>query len=297
MAPEITLCLGGGAARGFAHIGALRAITENNIAFHRIIGISMGSIVGAIFSIMPDVKFLEERMIQLVKSPAFASSVLGSWTRNLDESPRTFFKKAQKIYTSTTMLRKFFTASGVVDHEEVNNIIFPLLPPIRMSSTEIPFVTSAVNIKNGTLRIFQGEDSLRSSVIASASMPLIFPPREIKGEYFVDAGVTDKLGVETAQRIEAGKIIVIDVSDEKLAENLPRSAFDVMLKTEEISSWHRRDVQLATANISIQPIQGNYHWADYSAYAEFIEMGFEATRLRISDMKILTRQKRIFGIF
>ena len=65
MAGKIALNLGGGAARGFAHVGALRALTENDIQVTQLIGVSMGSIVGGIYSVTPDVDFLEKRLTPL----------------------------------------------------------------------------------------------------------------------------------------------------------------------------------------------------------------------------------------
>ncbi|HNJ66327.1 MAG TPA: patatin-like phospholipase family protein, partial [Turneriella sp.] len=155
--------------------------------------------------------------------------------------------------------------------------------------------TAAVNIRTGELRVFQGTDRLRSAVVASASMPLIFPPEKIDGEWYVDGGVLDKLGIETAARIGADRLIVVDVSDEKLPDNLPRSGFDVMLKTEEIASEHRRSLQLARAKLVVRPIRGNYHWADYSAAEAFVQMGYEATQDKMSDIRAIATGKRVFG--
>ena len=143
--------------------------------------------------------------------------------------------------------------------------------------------------------MFQGTDRLRSAVVASASMPLIFPPEKIDGEWYVDGGVLDKLGIETAARIGADRLIVVDVSDEKLPDNLPRSGFDVMLKTEEIASEHRRSLQLARAKLVVRPIRGNYHWADYSAAEAFVQMGYEATQDKMSDIRAIATGKRVFG--
>jgi NTE family protein len=79
MAGSISLNLGGGAARGFAHVGAMRAIIEQDIRIDLLVGISMGSICGGIYSVMPDVDFLEKRLLQLINFDMFKSSVVGTW--------------------------------------------------------------------------------------------------------------------------------------------------------------------------------------------------------------------------
>jgi len=295
MAARITLNLGGGAARGFAHIGAIRAIVENGIGIERIIGVSMGAICGAVYSFMPDVDFLEKRLKQLINFEAFKESVVGSWTANEVPVGKNIVRRAQKILTGTNILRRIFTATGVLTPADVYAVLHPFLPDVQISATEIPFATAAVNIRTGELRVFQGSDRLRSAVIASASMPMIFPPEKIDGEWYVDGGVLDKLGIETAARIGADRVIVVDVSDEKLPDKLPRSGFDVMLKTEEIASEHRRSIQLARAKVVVRPIKGNFHWADYSAAEAFVQMGYDATQDKMADIRAVATGKRVFA--
>lgn len=297
MATGITLCLGGGAARGFTHIGAIRALVENDIRVQQIVGISMGSICGAIYSVMPDVDFLDKRMRQLINFEAFKSSVVGSWDLDSEgATTRNIVRKAQKMWMNTNILRRIFTASGVLTTTEVHAVLNPFIADIRIRATEIPFATAAVNIRSGALRIFRGDDSLRPAVTASASMPIIFPPERVDNDWFVDGGVLDKLGIEAARRLGAEKLVVVDVSDEKLADNLPRSGFDVMLKTEEIASEHRRNVQLSHADLVLKPIRGTYHWADYSAVENFIQMGYDDVQDHIGEIRRIASGRKLFRV-
>jgi len=297
VAGTISLNLGGGAARGFAHIGAIRALVENDIRIRHLIGISMGAICGGVYAVMPDVDFLEKRMKQLIDFEPFKNSVVGSWTSSHEENPRNFVRRAQKIFTSTNILRRIFTATGVLTASEVNNVLHPFLADVAIHSTEIPFATAAVNIRSGELRVFRGADRLRQAVVASASMPLIFPPERIGSESYVDGGVLDKLGIETAARIGTERVVAVDVSDERIPDTLPKSGFDVILKTEEIASEHRRNMQLDRAALVMRPIRGNYHWADYSAVDEFMLMGYETANNHMHEIKGIAAGRRIFGIF
>ena len=296
MAGKIALNLGGGAARGFAHVGALRALTENDIQVTQLIGVSMGSIVGGIYSVTPDVDFLEKRLMQLVNFEAFRDSVVGSWTANQESDAKGIVKRAQKLVSGTNILRRMFTATGVLTAAEVHGVLHPFIADLAMESTEIPFATAAVNIRSGDLKVFQGKDRLRHAVAASASMPLIFPPERVGHEYYVDGGVLDKLGIEAAATLGIDRPIVIDVSDERLPDNLPKSAFDVILKTEEIASEHRRNIQLQRASLVLRPIRGNFHWADYSAAAEFIQMGYENTLEHMREIRGIANARRVFGL-
>jgi len=292
---KISLNLGGGAARGFAHVGALRALQENKVRFDLLVGISMGAICGGIYSVSPDADFLERRLKELVNFQAFRESIIGTWTASQEENPRGLVKRTQKLLSSTTILRRMFSAPGVLATSDVHMCMYPFMADISMEMTAIPFATAAVNVRTGELKIFSGSDSLRSAVTASASMPLIFPPEKVGKEWFVDGGVLDKLGIETARHRGATKIIVIDVSDEKLPDNLPKSGFDVILKTEEIASEYRRIQQLERADLVLRPIKGNYHWADYSAADAFIQMGYECANENMDKIKRVATARRVFG--
>ncbi|HRP68791.1 MAG TPA: patatin-like phospholipase family protein [Turneriella sp.] len=294
---RIALNLGGGAARGFAHIGIIRALIENDIRISHIVGISMGAIVGGVYATMPNVDFLEKRMRQMVDFEAFSDSIVGTWTNTQETEAKGIVRRAQKLVTSTNILRRMFTASGVLSFDDVHAVLDPFLANIAIESTEIPFATAAVNIRDGALRVFQGKDRLRNAVIASASMPLIFPPEKIGKDYFVDGGVLDKLGIDAAASIGINNPIVVDVSDEKLPDTLPHSAFDVILKTEEIASEHRRKLQLEKASLVLRPIRGNFHWADYSAVTNFIEMGYECAHENIRAIQHIASGRRLFALF
>ncbi len=295
---RIFLNLGGGAARGFAHIGVLSCLREAGIPFDEIIGVSMGAIVGSVYALNPDVEYTRERIVSLALSKKFQESPIGTWTRRANENQRSFFDRAKNLYTNTNMVKRFFLSPGILEEKQINDVLYPYIPDIAIGTTRIPFYIVAVDLGAGKTRIFQGKDRLRDAVIASASMPMVFPPRHIDGRYYADGGVLDKIGIDAAEELGAEFILAVDVSDEKLPDAKLRSGMDVMLRTEEIASLYRREQQLKRADIVIQPIQGNIHWADYSKYRELIDMGYEGTRERLDEIQdklhLLTWRRRFF---
>ena len=297
---RITLALGGGAARGFAHIGAIRALNEHQVPFDMIVGVSMGAIVGSCYALVPDVDFTRERMSDLVYSDAFNESLIGTWSKTFGQKAKNILKRMNSVLTRTNAMGKMFFAKGILENHGVTEVLGPYLPDIRISNTRIPFACAAVELKRGLLKIFYGNDNLREAVIASASMPLVFPPRVIEGVEYVDGGVLDKIGIDSCNQLSSKFIIAIDVSDEKLPDNPAVNALDVMLKTEEIASLYRRERQFNRADVIIQPISGTHHWADYSAWKEFIDMGYEKTRSQIKEIKSKLRWmpiRRHFAMF
>lgn len=296
----ITLSLGGGAARGFAHVGAIYALKEAKIPFDMIIGISMGAIVGSVYSLVPDIDFTRDRLVDMLHSDGFKESLIGTWSATFGSRSRNILASLNRMLTQTNVIGKMFFSKGLLDLEGIDKVLFPYLPNISIKYTRIPFACAAVDLLSGDLKIFLGENNLRQAVLASASMPLVFPPRQIDGKEYVDGGVLDKIGIDTASKLRARFLIAVDVSDENLPEKKSTNALDVMLHTEEIASLYRRNKQLTRADVLIQPITGVHHWADYGAWQEFLDMGYEATRDKIEEIRSKLRImsfKKYFTMF
>lgn len=296
----ISLNLGGGAARGYAHIGVIKCFEEERIPFHGIIGVSMGAIVGNVYATVPEAEFLEERMIDLIKSENFRTSPIGTWTRTMEQKPANLLNKMNQFYAQTGIAGRIFLAPGILPQEGIEATLHPYIADINIENTRLPFATVAVDLAQGNLHVFDS-GPMRPAVLASAALPLVFPPQVIDNTQYTDGGVLDKVGIDSAHLLGVQKMIAVDVSDEDLPEAMIKNSLDVMLRSEEISSRFRRLKQLQKADVVIQPIKGNIHWADYNAYRELIDQGYENTCAeieRIRDALKLTHPfKRFFSFF
>ena len=295
---KISLNLGGGSARGFAHIGVIRCLLKEKVPFDMIIGISAGATVGAIYSSKPDVDHLEATMLDMINSPEFQGSLLGNFTKRINQDEdENILKRINKLYAKTSLLGKMLLTTGMMSQEEIEDILYKYIPNIDISDTYIPLSIVTVNLVTGKKHVFQ-EGSLREAVIASSAMPLVCPPRIINGTPFVDGGVLDKVGIDTSYDMQIPYTIAVDVSNETLNKSMIANAIDVILRTEEIASVYRRKKQIAQATVLIQPIVGNIHWADYSSHKELIERGYEATQAKIEEirekLKLTSAFKKIF---
>lgn len=293
----ISLNLGAGAARGFAHIGVMRALLEHKIPFHRIIGVSMGALVGSIYSIEPDIRFVEERLLDLVASKAFQESLIANYYKTTKTEDLNFFQKIGNWYSKTGMLGRVLIGPGMLTKEEIETVLDPYLPNANIAYTRFPFSCVAVELERGVPLIFS-KGSMRTLVTASMSMPMVFPPVAYGKGHLVDGGVLDKIGILGAKELGFKKIIAVDVSNMDFPVSMIKSGIDVMLRAEEIASYHRRVGQLKMASVVIQPIEGNIHWADYSKCKELIEIGYEKTISMMEEIKaalgLLSPIKRFF---
>ena len=296
---KVSLNLGGGAARGFAHIGAIRLFEEEKIPFDMIVGVSMGAVIGSIYASKPDSRYLKNVAVDFVHSKAFQDTLLGHFSEMMNsEKAKNIITKLGDAYKKGHLLSRVFLAPGLISKEEVDNFMFPSIPDIDIRDTEIPFACVAVNLYEGKKVIFE-KGSLRETVIASSSLPMVLPPRIISEVPYVDGGVLDKVGIDTGYELGMDHIIAIDVSNEKLQKSMIKNSLDVLIRTEDIESVYRRKKQIKQATILIEPTLGHVHWADYSKYDTMIDAGYEAAREHLdeirSKLKLTSPFKKMFS--
>ena len=192
----IALVLGGGAARGFAHIGVIKALESQGIRPDIVVGTSAGSVVGALYAAGHSGFDLQQISMKMDEGK------IGDWTI----SGRGFFKGE--------FLQDFV-------NREVGNLPIEKLPK--------PFAAVATDLQTGESVAFRyGNTGM--AVRASSSVPGIFQPVKIRGREYVDGGLTSPVPVETARRMGADIVIAVDVSSR------PRYAkvgdtIDILLQT------------------------------------------------------------------
>lgn len=293
----VTLCLGAGAARGFAHIGVLRAFHEENIPIEQIIGVSIGSFVGSIYCMSEDPEFVKKRLHQFTESEVFMDSLLGSWSKIADDKPGGLLDKINRAYSRTGMISRIALTRGIINIEEMTEIFCPFIAPLKIETLKKPFAAVAVDIMNGKSVIFTHGD-LRKVVMASSSIPLVFPPISIGDRLFSDGSVLDKIGLDAAITLGLNRVIAVDISDSEWVKKEPGNALDLMIRTEEIAAKYRKEKQLNNALITIKPVVGHMHWADYSKAEELVQSGYEITMSMMDEikdsLKISTGWRRYF---
>ncbi len=282
---KVSLNLGGGAARGFAHIGVIRLLEEEKIPFDMIIGISIGAFVGGIYANKPNYHHLKKTAIEFVHSKELQNTILGSFAAMMDRTKnKSLMEHVSDIYKKGSLVGKMLLTKGFLAKEEVDAFMFHSLPDIDIRDTEIPFSCVAVNLYTGERMVFK-EGSLRDSVIASSALPMVLPPRFINKVPYIDGGVLDKVGIDTGCEAGMDKIIAVDISNEGFRKSMIKNSLDVLLRAEDIGSIYRRRKQITKATILIRPITEHIHWADYTKYDSLIDAGYEAARKHLDEIK------------
>lgn len=283
--PKITLHLGAGSARGLAHVGVLRAFEENKIPYDMLVGVSMGAVVGGFYATEPDWRKTEESMESILLSDTFKESFMEIWPQNKAESARSFLHSVHKIYLRTGVVGRILLSDGIIPEENIDEVFLPRYPKIFIQQTKIPFGCVAVDLLKGSTFFFTG-GKLIEAVLASSSIPMVFPPRKINGNKYIDGGVLDKLGIDASDHLKADYRIAVDVSNPDFVKpEEVDSALDVLTRSLEIAEEHRLVKQYKKVDLVLKPIRRNVHIGEFGAYKEMIEMGYEYTLEKMEEIR------------
>ena len=179
---NLTLVLGGGACKGYAHIGVLKVLEREGIKPNLIVGTSMGAIIGAMYASGKDVKYLTELSKRLTKRKLMDFNLINA-----------FFNSS---LLSGKKLRKLL-------HEQLGNITHEEL--------DIPFVSIASDLLNGKLEILK-EGNVVDNILASSAIPGVFPMIEQEDKILCDGGLLNNVPDDIARKLCKNNIILsVDV--------------------------------------------------------------------------------------
>lgn len=184
--PKIGFALGSGGARGWAHIGVLRALEERGIVPDMVCGTSMGALVGAAY-VSGNLDALEE------------------WALSI-----TTAKLAMMVDVS-------LNSGGLVEAKQVTKFFQSLDMPEMIEDQKIPFMTIATDMRTGR-EVWLREGGIIPAVRASISLPGIISPHEVNGRWLLDGGVTNPLPVSACRALGADIVIAVNPEAKHLNE-------------------------------------------------------------------------------
>jgi NTE family protein len=257
---KIGLALGGGVARGYAHIGVLKALKENNIEPDVISGTSIGSIIGALYA--------KYKSIDKLKKIAFEFSHKDHF-KLVDFSIRTGFISGNK-------LMKY-----VSDILEAEN-------HLQFSQLCLPLKIIASDINTGKEHIYSKGDVLKA-IRASIAIPVIFSPVSVGKLLLVDGGITSPVPLQCLEESGCDIIIGVNLLKGKYKETT-FNIFDVALKSiivmQQQLTKNSQTILKSASSIMISP-KLDYSWSDFRHPQAMINAGEKETKKHIQNIKEL----------
>jgi NTE family protein len=247
---RIALALGGGAARGFAHIGVIKALEARGIHPDIIVGTSAGAMVGALYA------------------SGYSGLELNRMALSMDES---------SISDWTLSSRGLFKGDGLQSY--VNKQVKDR--PIEKLDRK--FAATATDLQSGQLVVFD-RGNTGQAVRASASVPGIFQPTRIGDHEYVDGGLVSPVPVRVARRLGADVVIAVDISSRPIGADTSGfvsellQTFSIMGQT--IASYEEKD-----ADVLLRPELPNVGGSDFASRNASVLAGEEAVSLQADHIK------------
>jgi NTE family protein len=247
--PKIGLALGGGAARGFAHIGVIQVLEENGIKPDVIVGTSAGSLVAALYAAGKN------------------GSELGLLADKMDESTLTDWS-----YPGRGVIRGAALAKFVRDHTGSRTI----------EQMGIALGIVATDLDSGQGILFEVGDA-GTAVRASSAVPAVFQPVSIGGREYVDGGLVAPVPVRFARQMGAEIVIAVDISSAPEG-NATGDAMRMLLQTFAIMGRSINNFELRDADVVVRPRLPGVSSADFSSRKRSIQAGRDAARALLPDL-------------
>jgi NTE family protein len=291
---KVGLALGGGAARGLAHIGVLRALVREGIPIDIITGTSMGAVIGGAYAALGDIGEVEKRIRGLLGSDEFQKTRLSF----LRESKRS---RGGLLYSVTNLVRRGIVYGvstmrpSFLSAEEFARSLGKILPDVEISTTPIRFAASAVDLETAH-EVVLCHGRLRDVAAASAAIPGILPPRRLHGRLLIDGGWVDKIPVLPAFRLGADIVIGVDISADLEDARRYARGIDVVMRANTIKDAVMTGLHRRLADVLIEPGVRKIHWADFAAADFCIGAGDRAATEVAVAIRELLRQERFRSI-
>lgn len=253
------IVLGSGAAKGLAHIGVLDVLHSNGIEFDFVVGCSIGAVIGAFYA----AGFTPSEMKEIA----------------LDLKP----SKLVKLFLPSKPSHAIFNS------KRIEGFLRELLPVEIFEELQKPLFVAATSLSGGSLKFF-GTGPLIPAIMASISIPVIFPPVLIEGEYFVDGGVLSPLPVSFArEKFPEARIVAVDpVCGENPGKKLSRrnglsvyesAIYSVLLMQAKMSCSEKKD-----ADVVLEPDLAEFEFYEFHRSQEIIEKGSLEALKRLEEI-------------
>ncbi|MDA8239360.1 MAG: patatin-like phospholipase family protein [Nitrospiraceae bacterium] len=286
--PKIGLVLGGGGAKGVAHIGVLKVLEEQKIPIDYIAGTSMGAIVGALYASGLSAEELEKVLTTIDWNDVFSGD---PDRRDID------YRRKREDYEILSRLSvgfkdgKIAMPKGLIKDQKVNVLFETLM--LHTSDIEdfdklpIPYRAVAADLETGEMVVIKG-GQLADAARASMSVPGAFPPMELNGRLLIDGGIVRNLPVDIVREMGADIIICIDV-DKPLPERKDLSG-SLSILNQMIDIMMKKNVReqvktLGPQDVYINPDLGVFGSVDFGKAKEISGLGEKAAREKIDSLK------------
>lgn len=289
--PKVGLVLSGGAARGLAHIGVLKALEEQGVHIDAIAGTSMGAVVGGLYASGYSIEELEHLALTLDWQQALSDAPPRKdvpFRRKQDD--RDFLVKQKLSFRDDGSLG---LPLGVIQGQNLSLLLESKLAHTAdtrdFDKLPIPFRAVATDIASGEKVVFR-RGHLPQVVRASMSIPAVFAPVELDGRLLVDGGMVDNIPLDVVREMGVDMAIVVDIGTPLRSRKQLATVVDVLNQSITLMTRRNSEEQLASLHrddILVQPALTSFGVTDFGRAQDMIDAGYRATRALDARLALL----------
>jgi NTE family protein len=250
--PKIALVLGGGGARGFAHLGVLRVLEREKVPINLVVGTSVGSLIGGFYAAEGNLFEVEWKAFKIEKSDLFDFSL-------------------------------FSITKGPVKGEAIQEFVKKNFKTLDIGSFKIPFIAVAADLNTGELVEFTSGSAVEA-IRASVSIPGVFTPALIGRRPLIDGGVVANVAVSVARNHGADIIIAVNIT-QNVVDYKVNDVVDITLQAINIMMSKMSETELKAADIVITPAISDVGTMDFTQKKRCIEAGLKAAEPAIAAIR------------
>ncbi|ANY88601.1 MULTISPECIES: patatin-like phospholipase family protein [Pseudomonas] len=298
--PKVGLVLSGGAARGLAHIGVLKALEEQGVRIDAIAGTSMGAVIGGLYASGYSVEELEKLATTLDWQQALSDAPPRKdvpFRRKQDD--RDFLVKQKLSFRDDGSLG---LPLGVIQGQNLSLLLESKLAHTAdtrdFDKLPIPFRAVATDIASGEKVVFS-RGHLPQVIRASMSIPAVFAPVELDGRLLVDGGMVDNIPVDVARDMGVDLAIVVDIGTPLRDRKQLATVVDVLNQSITLMTRRNSEEQLASLHqddVLIQPSLAAFGVTDFGRAQDMIDAGYRAARAMDNRLASLRRDEGDTGL-
>ena len=251
--PGIGLALGGGFARGFAHLGVLKVLEQHHIPISGIAGTSVGSIFGA----------------------AYASG-----------APLARILATSRTIRFRDIARWGVSRLGLASNYRLVDIIDRVFGAKQFEDMKIPLAVVATDLVSGDPVVFR-QGPLVEAIRASCAYPGLFEPVQIGTRCFADGGLVAPVPTQAVRQLSASLVVAVSIGTQDCNRTAPKNIFQVVARAVSAAQKHQQDAWERHADLVIRPDVQRLSWDDFARASEAIEAGEAAARLALPRIKQL----------
>ena len=295
---KIGLALGGGGARGLAHLGVLCALEQEGIPIDRIAGTSMGSLIAGLYAHSPRCAIAVERFRRYLESQEFLKTNPDFLFNHIDDLSgyQGIFHRFASLIKKGIFYTQSLTKRAPISEENFAQNINFLLDDVQIEESRIPLAIVALDLKSGQ-EVILNKGSLRKAVSASCAIPGILSPVKVGDQELVDGGWINRVPVRPVKAMGADFVIAVIGAEGPDDSEDCQTGLGIVMRTNEIVRCALSQLQMEEADIILRPDVSSVHWADFRRLDECLRAGEQAALGQMDDIRRGIKRKKLRKFF